>query len=84
MAPGDTNVGSTLTSWNDVQQRKKNTEDDDTGSAQIQYGTSHAYGARIGGYLGVHLTTVYRLIGDRSCRISGRLRLAFNREEIER
>ena len=63
----------------------KNKDDDDTGSAQIQYGTSRAYGARIGGYLPVHQTTVYRLISEQKLpafRVGSNWR--FNREEIER
>ena len=63
----------------------KNKDDDDTGSAQIQYGTSRAYGARIGGYLRVHQTTVYRLIREQKLpafRVGSDWR--FNREEIER
>jgi hypothetical protein len=56
----------------------KNKDDDDTGSAQIQYGTSRAYGARIGGYLRVHQTTVYRLIREQKLpAFWGMLSLAF-------
>jgi excisionase family DNA binding protein len=62
----------------------KNKDDDDAGSAQIQYGTSRAHGARIGGYLRVHQTTVYRLIREQKLpafRVGSDWR--FNREEIE-
>src|SRR5712691_3272873 len=56
----------------------KNKDDDDTGSAQIQYGTSRAYGARIGGYLRVPQTTVLSPDqGTEAARIADRLRLAF-------
>jgi excisionase family DNA binding protein len=63
----------------------KNKDDDDTDSAQIQYGASRAYGTRIGGYLRGHQTTVYRLIRGQKLpafRVGSDWR--FNREEIER